>query len=232
MTRVGDEARRFARGGQSGVLSTLSKRLDGFPFGSVAPFILDHAGRPVVLISDLAEHSKNIAADPRVSLIVQPWAEDMQTTGRVTVVGHARPLPDKDDLGPRYLRYFPQAADYFAMHDFRFHRIEPVRIRWIGGFGKIHWVEPDGWLCDPGSLAEAETGIVGHMNRDHADSLSAYCNHFHGQAVAVAEMVGIDPDGFDVRGDGRLFRFGFDAPVLDAAEARRVLVDMAQRCRA
>lgn len=142
MSENGRDARRFVRGMLQGVLSTLSQRVEGFPFGSVAPFMLDHAGRPVILISTLAEHTRNIDADARVSLIVQPFAEDMQTTGRATLLGRAEGLADKDALGPRYLRYFPQAQGYFAMHDFSFYRIEPVRVRWIGGFGKIHWVEP------------------------------------------------------------------------------------------
>jgi hypothetical protein len=90
---------RFVRGQHSGVLSTLSQRVEGFPFGSVAPFMLDHTGCPVILISTLAEHTKNIAADPRVSLIVQPYSPDMQVAGRVTVLGRAQRLEDKSALG-------------------------------------------------------------------------------------------------------------------------------------
>jgi len=232
MSEQGIEARRFTRSQQSGVLSTLSKRLDGYPFGSVSPFILDHSGRPVILISEIAEHTKNIDADPRVSIIVQPYSTDMQVTGRVTVLGRAERLDEKDSLGPRYLRHFPQAEGYFAMHDFHFYRIEPVKIRWIGGFGRIFWVDPEAWLTDPGSLPEAEGGILAHMNRDHADTLRAYCRHVHGIETEAAEMIGIDPDGFDVRADGRVLRFEFAAPVLDAEAARAALVEMARRCRA
>ncbi|TCJ19542.1 DUF2470 domain-containing protein [Parasulfuritortus cantonensis] len=232
MSEQGNEARRFTRGHTSGVLSTLSKRLDGFPFGSVSPFILDHAGRPVILISDIAEHTKNIVADARVSMIVQPYAADMQVTGRVTVVGRAERLPDKDELGPRYLRYFPQAEGYFAMHDFNFYRIEPVRVRWIGGFGHIFWIEPEAYLAAAGTLAEAEGGILAHMNADHADNLRAYCRHVHQVEAAEAAMIGIDPDGFDVRADGRLLRFPFAEPVLDAQSARAALVELARQCRA
>ncbi len=133
----GDDARCFVRSQHSGVLSTISQRVDGFPFGSVAPFILDHSGCPVILISTLAEHTKNIDADSRVSLIVQPYSPDMQVAGRVTVLGRALRLSDKTELGPRYLRFHPQAESYFAMHDFSFYRIEPVRIRFIGGFGNV-----------------------------------------------------------------------------------------------
>lgn len=228
----GSEARRFTRAQHSGVLSTLSVRVEGFPFGSVAPFILDHAGRPLILISTLAEHTRNIEADPRVSLIVQPYAPDMQITGRVTILGRAEKLADKSALGPRYLRFHPQAADYFAMHDFSFYRIEPVRIRWIGGFGRIHWVEPEQYLLPPSPLAEQEEGILAHMNADHADSLRDYCRHVHGIETANAEMIGIDADGFDVRGDAGMLRFDFDTPVTDAQAARQALVALARAARA
>jgi putative heme iron utilization protein len=232
MSEQAIEARRFARGQQSGVLSTLSKRLEGYPFGSVSPFILDHAGRPVILISEIAEHTKNIDADPRVSIIVQPYSSDMQVTGRVTVIGRAERLAAKDELGPRYLRYFPQAEGYFAMHDFHFYRVEPVKVRWIGGFGRIFWIDPAAWLAETGELAESESGILAHMNADHADTLRDYCRHFHACTTDAAEMIGIDPDGFDVRAGERILRFEFTTPVLDAAAARAALVAMAQQCRA
>jgi putative heme iron utilization protein len=231
MSEPGDEARRFTRGQTSGVLSTISKRLDGFPFGSVSPFILDHSGRPVILISDIAEHTKNINADPRVSIIVQPYSSDMQVTGRITVIGRAEKLEEKDSLGPRYLRYFPQAAGYFAMHDFHFYRIEPVRIRWIGGFGHIFWVDPQPYLAEAGTLSESEQGILAHMNDDHADMLRDCCRHYHNLDTGSAEMIGIDPDGFDVRAGDRLLRFTFESNVTNAEEARAALVAMAKQCR-
>ena len=231
MSGNGGEARRFTRGQHSGVLSTISKRVEGFPFGSVAPFVLDHAGRPVILISTLAEHTKNIDADPRVSLIVQPYSPDMQVTGRVTLLGRAEKLADKSELGPRYLRFHPQAADYFAMHDFSFYRIEPVRVRWIGGLGRIHWVEPADYLVAPGALADQEAGILAHMNADHAENLRAYCRHVHGVDAPDPDMIGIDPDGFDVATEGRMLRFEFDHSVTDAQAARAALVALAQAAR-
>jgi putative heme iron utilization protein len=231
MSELGNEARRFVRAQHSGVLSTLSRRLEGYPFGSVAPFIVDHAGRPVILISDIAEHTKNIVADPRVSLIVQPYSPDMQVAGRVTLIGRALLLPEKDSLGPRYLRFHPQAETYFAMHDFQFYRIEPVRIRYIGGFGRIHWVEPDVYLYPDVPLAEQENDIVAHMNADHGGNLIAYCRHVHEVETATATMLGIDPDGFDVRADSGELRFEFATPVDNAQEARQALVALAQVAR-
>lgn len=231
MSDNGNDARRFARGQHSGVLSTISQRVEGFPFGSVAPFILDHEGRPVILISTLAEHTKNLSADPRASLIVQPYSPDMQVAGRVTILGKAERLADKSELGPRYLRFHPQAADYFAMHDFSFYRIEPVRIRYIGGFGRIHWVEPADYLLPPTPLVEQEDDILAHMNADHTENLRAYCRHVHGVDANNADMIGIDPDGFDVRADGAALRFDFDSPLADAQAARQALVALARAAR-
>jgi putative heme iron utilization protein len=229
---LGQEARLFVRNHQNGVLSTLSKRLDGFPFGSVSPYVLDHEGHPVILISTLAEHTKNIDADPRVSLIVHPCAEDMQAAGRVTLVARAEPLPDKADFGGRYLRYLPQAEGYFAMHDFHFYRLRVEDVRFIGGFGKIHWIRPERYAPPAApELAAAEDGILAHMNADHAHNLREYCRHVHGAEVLDAAMVGIDCDGFDVRADGHVLRFNFPEPVLDAEAARAALVELAKQAR-
>jgi hypothetical protein len=230
MSAIGSEARRFLRTQQNGVLSTISRRMEGYPFGSVAPFMTDHAGCPVILISTIAEHTKNIESDPRVSLITQPFSTDMQEMGRVTLVGHARQLPDKDRLGPRYLRRFPQAEHYFAMHDFQFYRLEPIRVRYIGGFGKIHWLEPDAYLCAAGHLDAVEDSIIEHMNRDHADTLQVLCNHFLGVPGQEATMIGIDPDGFDLRSEDHIHRIAFTEQVLDADAARHALVTLSRGC--
>jgi putative heme iron utilization protein len=228
---IADAARCFVRGQHSGVLSTISRRVEGFPFGSVAPFMLDHSGCPVILISTLAEHTKNINADPRVSLIVQPYSPDMQVAGRVTVLGRALRLEDKSALASRYLRFHPQAESYFAMHDFSFYRIEPVRIRYIGGFGRIHWVEPEQYLLPASALAEQEDGILAHMNSDHAENLQAYCRYVHQLEVSDAEMIGIDPDGFDIRAAAGILRFEFAQPIHDAQQARQALVNLVQEAR-
>lgn len=227
----GNAARRFVRSQHNGVLSTISHRVEGYPFGSVAPFIVDHAGCPIILISTLAEHTKNIDANPHVSIIVQPYSPDMQVAGRVTLLGRAQRLDDKSALGPRYLRFHPQAESYFAMHDFNFYRIEPVRIRYIGGFGKIHWVEPEHYLLAESALTGQEADILAHMNADHADNLRTYCRHVHGVDTTQATMIGIDPDGFDVRTNNADLRFEFPARISNAQEARLALVALAEAAR-
>jgi len=227
----GEEARRFLRGQHAGMLATLSLKLGGYPFGSVAPYVLDQEGKPIIFISALAEHTKNIQHDPRVSLLANAPTDDAQARARLTLVGDAARMADQDSPKSRYLRYFPGAAQNLELADFFFYRIEPRHIRFIGGFGAIHWVAPQDFLAPSVGLGEQEEGIVAHMNRDHAENLRDYCRHYHGVESGDAEMLGIDCDGFDVRADGRVLRFEFSEPVLDATRARQALVAMAQECR-
>lgn len=223
------EARVMLRAHRYGVLSTLSKKIDGYPFGSIATYLVDHDGSLLILISTLAEHTKNIGHDTRVSLITHQQRDaDIQAQGRVTVVGNAWPERDREQAGLRYLRYFPEAQAYFGMHDFSFYRIRPVAIRYIGGFGRIHWVAAEDYTVQPYPLIEQEPEVIAHMNSDHQDTMRNYCRHFHQLAAMEVEMLGIDCDGFDVRADGMVLRFDFDQPVMDAQQARTVLVEMAR----
>lgn len=223
------EARQMLRAHRYGVLSTLSKKLDGYPFGSITPYLVDHDGSLLILISTIAEHTKNILHDPRVSLITHDQHDpQIQTQGRVTVVGSAQLVDDKEQSGARYLRYFPEAQAYFSMHDFSFYRITPVAIRYIGGFGRIHWVTTEDYLQPHYALAEQENDVIAHMNTDHRDTMQRYCQHFRQLAVQNAEMLGIDCDGFDLRADEKVLRFDFSEQVLDAQQARQALVAMSK----
>ena len=222
------EARTLLRAHRYGALCTLSKKFDGHPFGSITPYLVDHDGSLLILISAIAEHTKNIVNDPRVSLITHNQDDPhIQTQGRVTVVGEAKHVADRDGAGRRYLRYFPEAKTYFAMHDFQFYRIVPSAIRYIGGFGNIHWLNTEKYAMPAHALPEQEDGILAHMNADHREALRGYCRRVHQCEAAEVEMIGLDCDGFDVRADGRLLRFDFDEPVWEAEGARKALVGMA-----
>jgi putative heme iron utilization protein len=231
------EARRFLRGTHNGLLSTFSARHEGYPYGSVAPFVLDHDGQPLILISTIAEHTKNIIENCKVSLLVfaetKDGPTDLLANGRLTLLGDAEQT-DKSDplLRERYLRYFPAAAQYFEMHDFYFYRIQLQQARYIAGFGKMAWMEGSELRSPRTPLAAMEAGILEHMNADHHDSLLQYCAHVHGVKASNAKMVGIDSDGFDVRADTALLRFDFEQPIHDAQGARAALVALSKQCRA
>lgn len=232
---LASEARQFLRSTHSGILSTLSSKFEGYPFGSVAPFVLGHDCQPVILISNIAEHTKNISLNPKVSLLVFAGSDDLQANARLTLLGEAIKIEKNDaDLRARYLRYLPQAASYFDMHDFAFYRINITHARYIGGFGKMSWLSSNDLftVSMDSPLATQETAIIEHMNTDHAQSLIAYCKHFHQVEATHAQMLGIDSDGFDVNishgNHAKILRFDFDLPIHDAQSARAALVHMSQ----
>ena len=140
----GAAARAWLRRYRGGALSTISERLAGHPFGSVVPYVPDSDASPLILISRLAEHTRNIGADARVSLLIHDPASDLQAGARLTLVGQAAGVGhDSETLKARYLRYLPDADRLFALGDFALYRIAPRQIRWIGGFGDIRWIAGD-----------------------------------------------------------------------------------------
>ena len=226
------DARRLARTHSNGILSTLSADMDGWPFGSVAPYILDFEGNPILLLSDLAQHSRNIQRDGRVSLLA--WEDeksDIQQSGRATFMGRATMIEGDEALRDRYLRYLPQAQEYFVIHDFRFYQVFVERVRFIGGFGDIHWIRGEDYRLPRASfdadLVASESGAVIHMNADHRDALIRTCRVM-GVEEPEPRLIGIDPEGFDVATRSGRLRIDFDAPVRDAKGLREAFVRMAR----
>jgi putative heme iron utilization protein len=130
---------------RTGVLATLSARHDGWPFTSIAPYALSDDGEPLLLLSNLAEHTRNIRADPRASLFVQddPAGGDPQAAARITLLGRVEPLTGAAAAAAqtRYLERHPEAADYFQMADFGLYVLRPLAARFVGGFGEMGWLD-------------------------------------------------------------------------------------------
>lgn len=223
------EARGLLYRESVGVLSTHSVDIPGYPFGSITPFALNHQGEPVILISDIAQHTRNIKTNNKVSLTVfERMASDPQAAGRITWIGDAETIAQDDAAArERYLRYFPSSTGYFDTHDFAFFRISLRRARFIGGFGQIYWVDP-GEMLRENPFRETEAGIVKHMNEDHREALFHYANFIMKVAADDVVMTGIDAEGFDMNGDGRKLRIDFDSPISTSEEARAVLVKLAR----
>jgi putative heme iron utilization protein len=211
-----------------GVLSTISVDVPGYPFGSVTPYCFDENGQPIVYISHIAQHTRNIMADPRLSLTVVEEdmnSDDVQSRGRVTCIANGRQVDESVEnagVSARYFRYFPSSRQYDRTHDFTFFRLELVRIRFIGGFGQIFWLDPGEFTAKNPFSPVQELQIVQHMNNDHAGALKRYCGG------VAATMVGIDSDGFDVLKSGKKVRFTFQTPIHTMNDARRALSAMAE----
>jgi hypothetical protein len=147
-------ARRLLNHQGVGVLSTHSIDVAGYPFGSIAPYTLNYDGEPAILISEIAQHTRNIKQNNKVSLTVfKPDADDPQAGSRLTWIGDAESVdPSDKETRDRYLRYFPSAESYFETHDFSFYRIGLQRARFIGGFGQIFWIEADAMSLPSGAV--------------------------------------------------------------------------------
>ena len=191
------EARRLLRSCSSGALATLSRRLQGYPFATAVPFMTDFDGSLVLLISRLAEHTKNIEEDPRVSLLAHEPSGDVQAAARLTVAGMCDRIAAHSDLKERYVRRFPQANDLLRL-DFDFHRIQPTAIRYIGGFGKTHWIEPVSLMVDTGIDASIEHVWLQRVNDSYSQDLSRACTS-ESRPPSDVRAVALDCDGVDVR---------------------------------
>ena len=206
-----------------------------WPYASLVLVAVDHDLSPVLLLSDLAEHTKAIASDGRVSLLFDGTGglDQPLTSARVTLLGRALRATD-ERLGRRFLARHPDAAMYAGFKDFHFYRVAVERAHLVAGFGKIRWLEAAELLPGPvpAGFAESEAGIVSHMNDDHADALQLYAQRLLGLTGSDWRMTGIDAEGLDLRRAGQVARLPFDTPLANAGEARKALVALVGRARA
>lgn len=226
--------RRLIRGGATAVLGT-AVRDSGWPYASLVLTACDHGAAPIVLVSKLAEHTSNIAADDRVSLLFDgtEGLEHRLTGPRASVQGRAIPTQD-GGCRDRFLRRHPEAAEYVDFADFGFFRIAVERAHLVAGFGRVYWIDSGEMglgMPSTAALAEAETSIVAHVNHDHAEAVALYATRLLGHDAGEWLMTGCDVEGFDLRDGHRRARLDFDAPVATAEEARRALVALASRAR-
>jgi hypothetical protein len=204
--------------------------MPGFPFGSAVPYCLDEHGWPLILISRIAQHTRNLKADSRCSLLVgEREAVDVQATGRLTLLAHAQPLSDAQQMeaaAARYYRHFPESRDYHRVHDFDFWTLQPVRWRYIGGFGAIHWLDEVA-LANP-FAGEVEVEMLEHMNSDHAAAIAHYVRLAGLPQLMPAQMVGIDSEGFHLRIGHALHWLPFAHRCHDPLAVRQALVALAR----
>jgi heme iron utilization protein len=226
--------------GRVGSLSTLSRKQPGFPFGSVMPYGLDEAGRPIFLISTMAMHTQNLKADPRASLLVTQDSADGDPLGasRVTLVGNVLPVPEAEIPATRslYLARHANSKYWVDFEDFAFYRLDVVDVYFVGGFGVMGWVAASDYAASqPDPLADSTADIIQHMNADHKDAMLLLARKFAHIEAQEATMTAVDRLGFHLRlktQDGmRGTRIAFLQEVRNSAETRKVLVEMVQQAR-
>ena len=232
-----------------GTLSTLTSDAhdlpDGHPFGSVVTYAVDDRGAPLVLMSTMAEHARNLAADERASLLVTGSGDGAGRLAaeRATLLGTMAAVPDdeQDAATAAYLEVHPDAF-WARFPDFFVARLDVTGIRYVRGFGEMGWADTDAYAAaEPDPLAPAEADIVAHMNEDHRDALAAIVAHEvpvpDGVTVTDVEQLSCDRYGFEVRlttdtQAGLAFaRIGFDEVLQAPDDARAAMVALTRRAR-
>ena len=228
---------------RSATLCTIAREPEGYPYGSLVTIAFDDRGRPLFLLSTLAEHTRNLLAQPEASVLVtEPLdAHDQPlAVGRVTILGKCAVVPEDERAAVRevFLAQQPSGSYYVDFKDFSFYRLEPESLRYVGGFGRMSWVAADDYgKAEADPLAGATADILTHMNTDHAEACLAYAQKLAGVADATAAtMTAVDRYGFDLAAttaEGpRALRLAFDAPVATSDEVRKAMVVLVKRARA
>ena len=228
--------------GHAALATTLVGEAGGQPYVSLVAVACDLDASPLLLLSDLAQHSRNIAADKRVSLLFDDGggadrAADPLARPRLSLLGEAERC-DEPRLRARFAAQHPSAAVYAGFGDFHLYRVTVGRGHLVAGFGRISWIARDE-LCvasDVAALATAEPGAIAHMNTDHADAVALYATRLLRRRGGGWQMTGIDPEGIDLRRGDDTARLDFAdhglPPVLDAEGARQRLIELVAQARA
>jgi putative heme iron utilization protein len=227
-------AKKLLREGRSGALASLMTG-SGDPYCSLVNVATDVSGAPLLLVSTLAIHTKNILADPRCSLMLDERKDGDPLEGaRVMLMGTAAATAD---AGARvgYLRRHPEAEMFAGFADFAFYRMEITRAHLVAGFGRIVDLKPAEVLTDVAdaqALIEAEAEAIEHMNADHAEACRLYATKLLGARDGDWRCVGVDPDGIELQQGQTALRLAFPQRVTAPGPLRAVLKALAEKARA
>ena len=223
-------ARRLLRLSDRGALATVIDPRSpaqefGLPYASLVLVASDLDGSPILMLSDLADHSRNIAADQRVSLLLAPAsnAEEPLAEARLTLVGEARP-DGSERLKQRFLDRHPGAALYAGFTDFRCYHVSCRKAHLVAGFGRIRWLDGDRLLLGPEALAFwPEAGnLAGQLNVDETGLVERLGAIASGSAASW-RLTGIDPEGCDFRAGGQTARLHFPSKADSTAVALELI---------
>jgi putative heme iron utilization protein len=227
-------AKKLLREGRSGALATLMPG-SGDPYCSLVNIATAADGAPLLLISRLAIHTKNILVDRRVSLMIDERKEgDPLQGGRIMLMGTAAVTEDAN-ARRRYLERQPEAEAFAGFADFSFYQVTLKSVHLVAGFGRIVDLAPADVLTateDAAELVAAEPGVLEHMNQDHAEACRLYATKLLGAPDGAWRCVGCDPEGLELQLDRMALRLPFPQRVRAPDVLRQVLVQLAEQARA
>lgn len=228
-------ARVVMRSGLKASLATLESG-SGFPYVSLVTVGFRPDGTPLLLLSRLAVHTRNLKGDQRASLLfdASDGAGDPLAGGRVTVMGRMEPVASDAVVRRRFLARHPGAEMYVDFADFGFWELIVERAHFIGGFGRIIDLTAAEMLddvADAQALIAAEADIIAHMNDDHGDAVELYATQLGGASAGAWRLTSLDPAGFDLVNGAETLRLSFANRVTNPDSARAEFVRMAKAAR-
>lgn len=228
---TGSEARGLLRRARTGTLATLNHD-GGIPYASLANIATDLEGRPLIFVSTLAWHTRNLLADPRASLLVAetPAAGDALTGARVTVMGRFEKVSGHA-ARRRYLARHPAANMYVDFGDFAFWRLLPEKVHAVAGFGRIETMEADEVFTSGSEWADLEESAIAHMNEDHAEAVQLYAIRLLGGPAGDWRVAAIDCDGCDLLAGDVALWLPFDSQVSGASDLRLAFAALSDKAR-
>ena len=201
-TTHGEQSRTLVEKQAAALLSTIAREPAGYPFGSLVSYVADEDGCPWVLISTMAEHTRNATDDPRASILVSdqaPDGVDPLALARVSLVGDLRRETPNNAIREAFLLRNPGALNYVDFPDFGWWRLDVQAVRYVGGFGRMSWVETNDYAqSEPDPVAPSAAGIIRHMNDDHVAAQLVLVKHFLSHDAIDARMTGVDRLGCEI----------------------------------
>ena len=229
------EAVAFYRSDKIAILSTISKKYEGYPFGSFVTYVSGWDRTIFLYLSDLADHTKNLKKNHKscITILKKNESGDVQNSARLTLIGDLKKVPLKiyEACKDRFHNFFPESSVYEQMHDFNFYQISITQSRWIGGFGKISWLDPKNWKNVSVDWFDGEKNMINHMNEDHSNTIQSALHAEHDIKDKEATMIGLSIDGYYIRSKGHVFFINFDYPVFTSKEYRNVLIELSKKYR-
>ena len=222
------EAVSLLRNASEGVLSTISVRNEGYPFGSFVTFVSDLDRSILIYASNIAQHTINLKENSKSCLTLFKIDDDFdkQNSSRMTLIGDLKTLPNEEteSVKRRFEKFLPESKKYAAMHDFNFYRLHINQVRWIGGFGKIAWLNPENWEQYKPKWFKNEASIIEHMNSDHANAIASALNAQYGLKDEKAKMFSLSIDGYYIRSNNEIYFISFKKICSNAKEYKDMLV--------
>ena len=218
---------------REGVLSTVSKKYEGYPFGSFVTFISGADRSIIFYASDIAQHTINLKNNPKACITLFNLSEgDKQDSARLSLLGDVKKIDkDVEEISRQFMEFFPESSQYSNMHDFNFYKLNISQVRWIGGFGKIAWLSSTNWNPIRPKWLKKEHSMIEHMNEDHSNSIVSTLNAKLGIKDKHARMLRLTMDGYYVSSKNKIYFLDFNLPCFTVKQYRDKLVEQAKEYR-